>query len=122
MKKGSFCFEKSIQQIIVTAALHMGLALRVVNFYTEIKMDPIILDGLKLMGLGMGMVFFFLLIMVVLVNLNAKILEPFKNVFEPKPVTAKPTPSAAKKDLMQDKKLTEVISEAIKAYKKDKEK
>lgn len=83
-------------------------------------MDEIILDGINLMLVGMGMVFSFLMIMVILVKLNAKLLAPFKNVFDPKPTPAKAPAGLAKKDLTQDKKLTAVLSEAIKAYKKDK--
>lgn len=83
-------------------------------------MDPIFLDGVNLMIVGMLMVFFFLIIMVVMVNLNAKLLAPFKNAFEPKATPAKAASKPVKKDLTQDKQLVAVLSEAIKTYKKDK--
>ncbi len=82
-------------------------------------MNPILIDGFKLLAVGMGMVFLFLSIMVILVNLTAKLLSPFKNMFEEKPAAPAPT-KAAKPNLMQDKKLVAVLSEAIKTFQQDK--
>lgn len=80
-------------------------------------MDPILVDGFKLLAVGMGMVFLFLFIMVLLVNLTAKVLSPFKNMFEEKPAAPAAAAKAVKPNLMQDKKLVAVLSEAIKTYK-----
>ncbi|MGL4854875.1 MAG: OadG family protein [Lentisphaeria bacterium] len=82
-------------------------------------MNPVILDGFKFMGLGMGMVFSFLIIMILLVKLNAIILAPFKNMFEPKSASSVKAP-VAKKDLMANQELVKVIGAAIKAYQEKK--
>ncbi len=83
-------------------------------------MDQILIDGFKLLAVGMGMVFLFLFIMVIMVNLVAKILAPFKNMFEAPAIAAPKPAKVAKKDLMQDQKLVSILSEAIKTFQQDK--
>ena len=48
-------------------------------------MNPIIVDGLKLLVLGMSGVFSFLAIMVVVIGLVAKAVAPFAHMMEPPP-------------------------------------
>ena len=85
-------------------------------------MNSAITDGFKLMLLGMGMVFLFLLAMIMFINITAVILKMIQSRL-PVPATSsvKP-PQAVAKNLMHDKDLVAVLSQAITTYKTDKSK
>lgn len=83
-------------------------------------MNSAIFDGFKLMLLGMGMVFLFLLAMIMLIKITAVILKMIQSRL-PAPVTPSPVASKpAGQNLMQNKDLVAVLSQAITTYKADK--
>ena len=83
-------------------------------------MNSAIFDGFKLMLLGMGMVFLFLVCMILFINLTSIILRMIQSRL---PVPVAPlvkAPQPVGNNLMKNKELVDVLSQAISTYKADK--
>lgn len=52
-------------------------------------MNPLIIDGLKLLVIGMSGVFLFLALIVVLISVTAKVIAPVAHILEPPPAQPK---------------------------------
>ena len=83
-------------------------------------MNSAIADGFKLMWLGMGMVFLFLLAMIFFIVITSLILKLIQYFFPKETALVTDVPNSTAKNLIQNKDLVNVLSQAITTYKADK--